>query len=207
MQKRARTDSSKEHRKQFILDCAEQLITEDGLPNFNLNKVSKRTKLAVGTIYLYFSSKEDIIAHLTIKSRQLLLEKFKVHTSQVENPLDKIEALLMGFYFFYKEKPFYNQLVSFYETNAGLEETEELIASSFHINQFVMDIIQDGKKQNLIRNDVQEGLFSFMLWGTAIGIIQLIEVKATRLEDTLGMSEIDFYSSYISLIINSLVNK
>ena len=205
MQKRARTDSSKEHRKQFILDCAEQLILEEGLPNFNLNKVSRKTKLAVGTIYLYFTSKEDIIAHLTIKSRQILLEKFQESTSKVENPLEKIEELLKSFYFFYKEKPYYNQLVSFYETNAGLEETEELKASSFLINTFVIDIVRDGKKQNLVRNDLDEVGFSFLLWGTAIGIIQLIEVKSSSLENTLHVSQFDFYLSYISLITKSLL--
>lgn len=205
MQKRARTDSSKEHRKQFILDCAEQLILEEGLPNFNLNKVSRKTKLAVGTIYLYFTSKEDIIAHLTIKSRQILLEKFQESTSKVESPLEKIEELLKSFYFFYKEKPYYNQLVSFYETNAGLEETEELKASSFQINTFVIDIVRDGKKQNLVRNDLDEVGFSFLLWGTAIGIIQLIEVKSSSLENTLHISQFDFYLSYISLITKSLL--
>lgn len=205
MQKRARTDSSKEHRKQFILDCAEQLILEEGLPNFNLNKVSRKTKLAVGTIYLYFTSKEDIIAHLTIKSRQILLEKFQESTSKVESPLEKIEELLKSFYFFYKEKPYYNQLVSFYETNAGLEETEELKASSFQINTFVIDIIREGKKQNLVRNDLDEVGFSFLLWGTAIGIIQLIEVKSSSLENTLHISQFDFYLSYISLITKSLL--
>ncbi len=205
MQKRARTDSSKEHRKQFILDCAEQLILEEGLPNFNLNKVSRKTKLAVGTIYLYFTSKEDIIAHLTIKSRQILLEKFQESTSKVENPLEKIEELLKSFYFFYKEKPYYNQLVSFYETNAGLEETEELKASSFLINTFVIDIVREGKKQNIVRNDLDEIGFSFLLWGTAIGIIQLIEVKSSSLENTLHVSQFDFYLSYISLITKSLL--
>ena len=205
MQKRARTDSSKEHRKQFILDCAEQLILEEGLPNFNLNKVSRKTKLAVGTIYLYFTSKEDIIAHLTIKSRQILLEKFQESTSKVENPLEKIEELLKSFYFFYKEKPYYNQLVSFYETNAGLEETEELKASSFLINTIVIDIVREGKKQNIVRNDLDEIGFSFLLWGTAIGIIQLIEVKSSSLENTLHVSQFDFYLSYISLITKSLL--
>ena len=205
MQKRARTDSSKEHRKQFILDCAEQLILEEGLPNFNLNKVSRKTKRAVGTIYLYFTSKEDIIAHLTIKSRQILLEKFQESTSKVENPLEKIEELLKSFYFFYKEKPYYNQLVSFYETNAGLEETEELKASSFLINTFVIDIVREGKKQNIVRNDLDEIGFSFLLWGTAIGIIQLIEVKSSSLENTLHVSQFDFYLSYISLITKSLL--
>lgn len=205
MQKRARTDSSKEHRKQFILDCAEQLILEEGLPNFNLNKVSRKTKLAVGTIYLYFTSKEDIIAHLTIKSRQILLEKFQESTSKVENPLEKIEELLKSFYFFYKEKPYYNQLVSFYETKAGLEETEELKASSFLINTFVIDIVREGKKQNIVRNDLDEIGFSFLLWGTAIGIIQLIEVKSSSLENTLHVSQFDFYLSYISLITKSLL--
>lgn len=201
---RARTEISKGNRKQYILDCAEQLILDEGLTSLSLGRVSKKSNLAVGTIYLYFSSKEDIIANLTVKSRQILLDKFTEHANKVQNPLEKIEAILTAFYLFYKEKPFYNQLVSFYETNSGLEETQELKEASYKITQLVIEIVGEGKKQQLIRNDLDEVAFSFMLWGTAIGIIQLIDVKSNLLESTLNITHFEFYKKYISLITNSL---
>lgn len=202
--KRARTELSKENRKQFILDCAEELILKEGLQKLSLSKVSKKSKLAIGTIYIYFKSKEEIIASLTVKSRHILLEKFIENTSQIENPLAKIEGILLSFYSFYKEKPFYNQLVTFYESNSGLQETSELIDSSYKITQLVVDIVKSGKVKKVIREELDELSFSFMLWGTAIGIIQLIEIKSVVLENTLKIDEFKFYNNYISLIINSL---
>jgi AcrR family transcriptional regulator len=204
---RARTDISKENRKHFILECAEQLIRSEGLASLSIGKVSKKSNLAVGTIYLYFNSKEDIIAHLTVKSRQILLDRFIEYANNVQSPLDKIEAILAAFYSFYKEKPFYNQLVTFYEINAGLEETKELKEASYKITRFVAEIVGEGKKQHLIRKDLDEMTFSFMLWGTAIGIIQLMEVKSSLLENTLNVTDFEFYKKYIKLIINSLTAK
>lgn len=201
---RARTDISKENRKQFILNCAEQLILKEGLSSLNIQRVSKKSKLAVGTIYLYFNSKEDIIANLTIRSRKVLLEKFIESTNKKENALDKISELLIAFYNFYKENPFYNQLVSFYETNSGLQETQELKEASNKITQLVVDIVNEGKRQNTIRKNLNEIEFSFWLWGTTVGIIQLMEVKGAILTETLKQSEFDFYNSHISLIISSL---
>jgi AcrR family transcriptional regulator len=201
---RARTDISKENRKQFILDCAEQLILEEGLSLLSIGRVSKKSKLAVGTIYLYFSSKEDIIANLTIKSREILLQKFIEYTNKRENALEKIAELLLAFYHFYKEKPFYNQLVSFYETNSGLQESEELKEASSKITKLVVELVKEGKKQKTIRNDLNEVEFTFWLWGTTIGIIQLIEVKGNILTETLKKSEIEFFKSHISLIISTL---
>jgi TetR/AcrR family transcriptional regulator len=201
---RARTDISKENRKQFILNSAEQLILKEGLSSLSIQRVSKNTKLAVGTIYLYFKSKEDIIANLTIRSREVLLQKFIESTNKKENALDKISELLISFYNFYKEKHVYNQLVSFYETNSGLQETEDLREASYMITQLVVDIVKEGKKQQTIKKSLKEIEFSFWLWGTTIGIIQLIEVKRAILTQTLGQSELDFYKSHISLIISSL---
>lgn len=202
--KRARTTASKENRKQFILDCAEELILKEGLSNLSLTGVSKRTKLAVGTIYLYFRSKEEIIASLTIKSREILLRKFIEFTIDQEGALEKIEALLEAFYSFYVENPFYNQLVSFYETNSGLQESEELIEASNKITELVISIIKQGKTEKSVKIEIDEVDFSFWLWGSTIGIIQLIEVKESMLSQTTGRSKQDFYNQHIKLIINSI---
>ncbi|TAF75591.1 MAG: TetR/AcrR family transcriptional regulator [Bacteroidetes bacterium] len=202
--KRARTESSKDDRKQFILDCAEDIIEQGGLKELSIAKVGKKSKLSIGTIYLYFENKEEIIGHLTLKSRQVLLKNFHESIINEPNALNQVSNFIYAYFKFYKEYPFYNQLVSYYESNTGLEEPEYLKSASLDINMFVVKVLQEGKKQGLIRQDLNELEFSFLMWGTAVGILQLIDVKKEALENNLKTTEIDFFNSYIQLIINSL---
>jgi TetR/AcrR family fatty acid metabolism transcriptional regulator len=201
---RARDDKAKDTRKQHILDCAEQIIGQEGLNSLSIAGVAKSAKLAVGTIYLYFPKKEDIIAHLTIKSREMLLQKFEESTANIHNALDQLRNLLSAYIAFYKQHAFYHQLVSFYETNAGLDEPKELLQASKNITDLVVAILQKGKQQGCIRAEIDEQEFSFLLWGTAVGIIQLINVKSTILQAQLNKSSDQFYESYIELIITSI---
>jgi AcrR family transcriptional regulator len=202
--RRARTDISKENRRNEILACAENIIIENGLAGLNLKTVAKTCNLAIGTLYLYFPSKEDLIAALTIKSRQLLLEMFEKNISNETSAIEKISKLLGSYYQFYKKYPHYNELVSFFEKNAGLEEPEPLKKASFAINALVIDILKEGKVKKEIRNDLDETTFSFLLWGSAVGIIQLVEVKKSSIKKTLDINEKEFFQQFINMITNSL---
>ncbi|GMQ29675.1 TetR/AcrR family transcriptional regulator [Algoriphagus confluentis] len=202
--KRARNKQAKGDRKQDILNCAEELIQERGLENLSIAQVAKKAGLAVGTIYLYFPKKEDIIAHLTIKSREILLQKFKESGESTADALIKVRLMLWAYLNFYKEHPFYHQLVSFYETNAGLEEPEELLMASRKITNYVIEVIQSGKTQGSIHPDIDESEFSFLLWASAVGVIQIIDVKSRIIQQQLNKSTDAFFSSYIDMIIRSL---
>jgi AcrR family transcriptional regulator len=202
--KRARTELSKDNRKQFILDCAEDIIANEGLVDLSIAKVALKSKLSIGTIYLYFENKEDIIAQLTLKSRHVLLEEFSESVKDEANVITQISNILYAYYKFYKKYPYYNQLVSFYETNAGLQEPEKLKLASIEINEFVVKILHQGKIQGLIRQDLNEFEFSFLMWGTAVGVLQLIEVKKDMLDNILKIEEIDFFETYTKMIIKSL---
>ncbi|PZV87219.1 TetR family transcriptional regulator [Algoriphagus aquaeductus] len=202
--KRARNKQAKGDRKQDILNCAEELIQESGLESLSIAQVAKKVGLAVGTIYLYFPKKEDIIAHLTIKSREILLQKFIESGDSSSDALKKVRMMLWAYFNFYKEHPFYHQLVSFYETNAGLEEPEELLMASRKITNYVIEVIQSGKAQGSIHPDIDESEFSFLLWASAVGVIQLIDVKSGIIQQQLNKNTDAFFSSYINMIIRSL---
>jgi len=201
---RARDDKAKDLRKQHILEAAEQIIRTQGLEQLSIASVAKKVKLAVGTIYLYFPKKEDLIAQLTIKSREILLEKFKTSTAQSNKALEQIRLLLGAYFRFYKEHLFYHELVSFYESNAGLEEPEELLQASRNITDFVVEILNKGQAERHIRADLDAREFSFLLWGTVVGVIQLINVKAGLLQAQLHKSPEAFFEAYIDLIVKSL---
>jgi AcrR family transcriptional regulator len=201
---RARTERSKASRKNDILDGAEAIISTEGLSGLSLKAVAKKANLAIGTIYLYFEKKEDLIAALTLKSRRFLLEKFSQSIQSEENALRQLTQLLTAYFDFYISHPHYNELVSFFEKNAGLEEPPELVQASLEINKLVSQVVEKGKLRNQIRPDVDAATFSFLLWGTAVGIIQLIEVKKTGIKKGLQKTEREFYFNYVQLICNSV---
>ncbi len=132
------------------------------------------------------------------------MEKFKASTAQSENALEQIRLLLGAYFKFYKEHLFYHELVSFYESNAGLEEPEELLQASRDITNFVVEILTKGQAERYIRADLDAHEVSFLLWGTVVGVIQLINVKAGPLQAQLHKSPEAFFEAYIDLIVKSL---
>jgi len=51
-----------EERKDQILNAAEAVFTQKGLDNARMEDIAEETGLSKGTLYLYFKSKDDLIA-------------------------------------------------------------------------------------------------------------------------------------------------
>ena len=122
----------KENRRESILSAAESVMTTYGIHGLNIDLIANETQLAKGTIYLYFKSKEEILSVLSIKARKLLYKEFqKIEKSDI-SPIEKIKDLVKANYQFYKKSPLYYDLVSLYEVNNTLTETEEMHAVGIH---------------------------------------------------------------------------
>ncbi|WP_437280735.1 TetR family transcriptional regulator [Sorangium sp. So ce375] len=58
--RRARKEEQKEERRRFIIDAAWQLFQETPYSEVTMAQVAERTRLAKGTLYLYFTTKEEL---------------------------------------------------------------------------------------------------------------------------------------------------
>jgi AcrR family transcriptional regulator len=67
----------KAQRRQEILDAARREFFERGFHNPTVDDVAARAEVSKGTIYLYFESKEEILAHLLLEGLDLLLQEMK----------------------------------------------------------------------------------------------------------------------------------
>lgn len=199
-----KNEEVREQKRKHILNCAEQIILRDGLADMSMNAVAKEASIAKGTLYLYFKSKEDIIAQLTNKARESLLTLFIHEAEKQEHFLDKIRSILWGNFHFNNRKPIYNDLVSFYEANRELEDTEELRLSSRKIQGFILSILQKAKEQEVINEDLDIATFSMIMWGMSVGIMQLTLTKTSLIKDFTGKNEKEFYDSYVELIIDGI---
>ncbi len=200
-----RKEAAKEAKYVAILDAAEAVLQKDGLEGLSINKVAKEAKIAKGTVYLYFESKEEIIGGLTIRARLTLLEYFKTYCGKQDDPIEKIKQIFWADYYFFKEKYSFHQLVTFYEQNTGLKESGDLAQASHNISVFIKDIIDEAKTKKVIRQDVDGNIQGFVFWGITVGILQIIETKGEQLEAYLGKSEKEFYTYFVNTTISSLM--
>ena len=73
---RARSPDAKRARRHFILTTAEQILRNDAFDAFTMNSLAKTTGLAKGTLYLYFSSREELVLALYIHLNDDWVDRF-----------------------------------------------------------------------------------------------------------------------------------
>ena len=85
-------------KKESIRKAAVKIIAEEGFFSATTDKIAKEAGLAVGTIYNYFSNKEDILKYILDVEYQKRYEFYQEVKSRQIEPLLKINELL-GFHF------------------------------------------------------------------------------------------------------------
>ena len=204
MSTRDRKLIEKENRKESILSAAEAIMQANGIHGLNVDLIAHETQLAKGTIYLYFKSKEEILATLSLKGRVLLLQAFQQEVNKYDSPIEKLKAIVQAAYFFYKENPLLNDLVSLYEANSQLVETPELQAASENITKFVVEIAQKAKDEGSLNPDINPLHFTVCMWGMTVGMTQLMKVRGKIFEESLNISEQDLLCSYVQILENGM---
>ena len=64
MSTRARTNEQKSFRRDQILEAAHTLLTETGYDGFAMAPLARRADVAKGTLYLYFTTREEVLLAL-----------------------------------------------------------------------------------------------------------------------------------------------
>ncbi len=86
MQSRATNPEDKELRRETILDAAEQLWLQQSEGMFNVAEIASTAKLAKGTVYLYFRSKEELFLALHERHLTTFFSRMKERAQQ-EQPM------------------------------------------------------------------------------------------------------------------------
>jgi len=201
---KAREDREKDIRRQHILDSAEVVMQRVGLNKLSISAVAKEAKLAAGTLYLYFKNKEELIAQLVLKARQLLLDFFHKSVYQIDDPLEQVRQIMLANLKFYHEHRLYYDLLSLYEVETQFEETPELAQASTNIHALVVSILDRAKSRGLIRSEISPSALSFISWGSCMGMVQLIDVKKEDVSGMLHISPDQLYQHFVDFMIDGL---
>jgi TetR/AcrR family transcriptional regulator len=99
-------------RRQEILDAARRVFFDRGFHDPTMDDVATSAEVSKGTIYLYYSSKEEILALLLLEGLDLLLDEMETaHTVSGLTPEESVCALARAYLRFSQANPSYFRLI------------------------------------------------------------------------------------------------
>jgi TetR/AcrR family transcriptional regulator len=103
----------KAQRRQDILDAARQEFFERGFHRPTVDDVAARAEVSKGTIYLYYESKEEILAHLLLEGLDLLLSDMQAICNPAPPPPAErtLRQLANAYLSFCQSNPSYFRLI------------------------------------------------------------------------------------------------
>jgi len=207
-----RREREKAQRRQEILDAARRVFFERGFHSPTMDDVAAQAEISKGTIYLYFESKETILAHLLLEGLDLLLaelESAQQRSCTSEPPLSPeatLRALTNAYLAFWRSQPNYYRLLIAFDRG----RFEELIPSELY--QLVLS--KSLKGLDLVAQAIQQGKESGdfavadswraagSVWAALNGVLVLMGHPLRR--KMLKNNAETMYQSTLNLVITGL---
>ncbi|MDR7463608.1 MAG: helix-turn-helix domain-containing protein, partial [Armatimonadota bacterium] len=121
MRTQERRERERQARREQILKAAEAVFSEKGFLNATTEEIAQRAEVAVGTLYLYFRSKEEMYVSLLFESLEIFPHKLEQIRALDVSPDEKLRALWDFLCAYYRDYPAYYRILTFLH-NEGLQE-------------------------------------------------------------------------------------
>jgi len=155
MEKIGRREREKRARRQEILDAAEKLFAQKGFFKTTLAEIAAASEFGMGTIYQFFSSKDEIYFTLFTEKTEQLFSLIENTLSRFDSSLDKLRALVTtAFGFFEDHRDFFKIFISGrsgFEPIANEELGLKIIQFYERYIKMLQNIINEGINRQEIR--------------------------------------------------------
>jgi AcrR family transcriptional regulator len=126
-------------RRQQLLDAAEQVLRHRGLAQTTVAEVAEAAGVAKGTMYLYFGSKNDLLAALRERYVEQFAAALDVESGSARH---RIRALALGFFEFAASSHELHHVL-FHE--AGFSEEDAFTALRTRLRDLIADGVASGE--------------------------------------------------------------
>lgn len=146
-------------KREAIIDAAIKLLTENGVHNTPMSAIAKEAGTGMGTIYNYFPNKEILIneIYVSIKQKEEVLYQAFDQGKPIKT---QFEAYFTSTIDFFIENPMYFQFME--QLHASPIITEESKAAGYKSVDSVLQLLEKGKKDLIIKNIALNELLMFV---------------------------------------------
>ena len=191
-------------RRRQIIDAARSLLFERGLQATSINQIAKRAELAVGTIYFYYASKEELFAELQEEGLKLLTEKIQQTSAAEESPQERLRAMAMAYYDFSLEHKDYVDIINYFLSTPNILLSAALKKRVDRRMQRILAFIQDtldrGVHEGAFRGPAGDGQ-AVLLLAALHGMMQFRKFESTVFK---GESHRSLYSRAVGHLLDGM---
>ena len=208
MTTRARREREKEERRRSILQAARRTFFENGFHHATVDSVAERAEVSKGTVYLYFESKEAILAHLLLDGlEELVAQLDQAYAESDDLPADEQLVALAHAYlgFFHKDPQYFPFLMAMdrgrFQEAIPTQLYQEILEASLEGLNLAVRVVERGCEDEVFDcHDAQKAACVF--WASLNGVLQLMEHPLRR--EMVGVGEKVLYQSTIATVIRGL---
>lgn len=177
-----RRERERQARRRSILDAAKVVFAQRGFLNATMEEIAERCELAVGTLYRYFQSKEELYVSLLFEAMEMFRKEIEVVRRSNAPPDEQLRAVWHFFYNFYHEQPEYYRAFMFLH-NEGLrqvispEVVDQINRCAGRNFKLVAEIVQAGVEAGVYRPALDARGVVDVLWALLMGLVQLVETR------------------------------
>jgi TetR/AcrR family transcriptional regulator len=187
-----RKEREKESRREEILNAAQKVFFEKGLQLSTMDEIAEAAELSKGTLYLYYRSKEDLYLAVMVRGMGLLADMFQHTISRGGSPIEMVAAIGETYYeFFRTHRQFFRMFYFFNNPLFHTQVTEEMRSHCTEENQriwkMVIDVIQGGIAQGLIRPELSPAETGIILWSSANSLMMRIDNELEHWKKTMNV--------------------
>ena len=185
VERRAR---EKERRRKAIVDSAEKIFFRKGFEAATMDEIAEAAELSKGTLYLYFSCKEDLYFAVTKRGLDILTEMFEQAEKNEEIGLARVRAVGAAYFAFSRKHPDYFQSLMFFDLKNFKFDTPSPMAEACSLQgdrliHIVARAVAGGIEDGSIRSDLDPLKTALFLWSMSNGIRQMLASKWEHFRD------------------------
>ena len=183
----SREELIKGYRVSEILDATRRVIGRRGFEGATIDRVADEAKVAKGTIYLYFATKESLLHAAVTQGFRANIAELSANGAATENPVERIKSIVrQQFRQLDSNKDFLKAVIldsSFVNFNAGDPLSVELRELFITYLDFLASVLKEAIERGAIR-PIDPQLGAFMLNEMIIGTLRrrLLQLTDSPLE-------------------------
>lgn len=164
-------ETKKEKKRERILEAAAELFSQKNYHEVMMEDVARLTEIAKGTVYNYFTSKEELYFSIMKIRMEKLINSLNEKISNESNSINSLHSFVKHLYMFMmKYKSFFliYQKESLDSENSFCEELRKL---ELQLKKLLIGIISKGIKENNFRN-IEETFSAGIILGSIYAAVQ-----------------------------------
>ncbi|HSD62197.1 MAG TPA: uroporphyrinogen-III synthase [Ignavibacteriaceae bacterium] len=162
--------SGKILKRSKIIEAASLLFAQKNYHEVMMEDVAKLASLAKGTVYNYFSSKEELYFSIMQQRMEKLISSLKNKIADEKTSIDSLHSFIIHVYMFMMK---YQTFFLMYQKESLKAENEicsELCTLERDLKNMLKSIIKSGKNENLFR-EIDEDFAVDLILGSVYGSV------------------------------------